>query len=1139
MSLSIARYHTSSKLILQQLSRLAMPSTIDAMTEFTKAYAALNKAQREAVDIIDGPVLVVAGPGTGKTQLLGMRAANIVRQTDTAPENILCITFTESAAAAMRQRLINLMGPEGNKVTVHTFHSFGADIIANNSEYFYNGARFSPADDITSYEILRAIFESLPHSSPLAKTMNGEFTALKDARAAISHLKRAGLLPDELLVVLDHNQTFCDAAEPLLTEVFANRFSKKDLPKFGDVAKKLAALPAEPLALTFIKPLRDLCVQEFAASLQQAAETGKTTPLTAWRNKWLEKDHRANFIFKDRKRTKKLRSLATIYQKYRQTLLEQALFDFDDMVSLVAHTLETTNELRYNAQERYQYIMVDEFQDTNGAQSRLLLALTDNPANNGRPNILAVGDDDQAVYAFQGAELSNILDFAARYKDTKIITLTDNYRSTQPILEHARQVIKQGTNRLENSLQHIRKDLIAHNSTTPTGTELYVAKNLDAEQHWIAQQIKERIAKGAAPNNIAVLARTHRQLIGLLPHLHAAGIAVQYERRSNVLESPHITELVTLVELMVALGEQRFDVAESLLPEILSYDFWQIPTADLWKLSVRAYQERRMWLELMVSTPGQLRKIAEFLIVVSHHAMHESLDTILDILLGSSELQLPDNDSDADTPFAAAPPPHDEYTSPYREFYFTKEQLAKNPAHYITLLSNLRAVRRAVAAYRPRAAISVRDFLDYIELCERTSTPVVDTSLTYDALQGVHLMTAHKAKGLEFDTVYVLSCQDDVWGRKTRRSYSSLSFPYNLPIEPAGQHYDDALRLFFVAMTRAKQHLILTAHTNDTTGKDAIVAEFLQEGITPHSIKTNAPQLEELMPGWEQRHLTLSTVTQKDVLRPVLENYQLSATHLNNFLDVTRGGPQLFLLQNLLRFPQSMTPSQAMGQAVHAALARAHNHLAATGERRPLEDVLHDYDEHLQTARLSERDHSFIAEKGSDALHAFLSARYESFTPNQKAERGFSTQGVRIADVRLTGAIDLLEINKTDKTLIVTDYKTGKPATNWRGTTEYDRIKLHKYKQQLMLYKLLAENSVDFGGFTVIKGVLEFIEPDDNRQIHALQMGFDTAELAAFITLLKAVWRHIMNLDLPDTSKYEPTFAGMLAFEDDLRSGKI
>ncbi|HSE61663.1 MAG TPA: ATP-dependent DNA helicase [Candidatus Saccharimonadales bacterium] len=1106
------------------------------MTEFDTAYKALNPRQREAVDAIDGPVLVIAGPGTGKTQLLGMRAANIVRKTDTLPGNILCLTFTESAATAMRQRLINLMGPDGNKVAVHTFHSFGADIINTYPEHFYNGAKFTAADDLTSYEILRDIFESLPHSSPLAKTMNGEFTSLRDAQAAISHLKRAGLLPDELLTILNHNNDFCEFAEPFLAKAFADRFSKKDLPKFEALASQLASFTPAPLPFAFIKPLATLCTHEFAKALQEAAELGKTTPVTAWRNRWCEKNHLGAFTLKDRTKIKKLRALAHVYQKYRATLLEQMLFDFDDMVSLVAHTLESVPELRFNLQEQYLYVMVDEFQDTNGAQARLLNALTNNPVNEGRPNILAVGDDDQAIYSFQGAELSNMLDFASRYQTTKIVTLTDNYRSTQTILEHARRVITLGSERLETSLQDISKELTANSTTSPTTTELHQLPTTEAELHWVAQRVRQAIEEGTPANEIAILARNHRHLVALLPHLHAAKIPVIYERRNNVLESQHIIELITLAEVVVALGEQRFDVAESLLPELLSYEFWGVSTADLWRLSIKAYSERRMWLELMIDTKGRLRRIAEFLIVASHQAQHEPLERMLDLLIGNDEVQVPEaEESDVmerpENEFA-----EDVFVSPFRAYYFNAERLDSNPGEYLTLLSNIRAIRRAVSNYRPNVTLSLHSFIEFIELCERTQTAIVDTAITQESARGVQLMTAHKSKGLEFGAVFVINCQDEIWGRKARQRYSSLSFPHNLPIEPAGATFDDALRLFFVAMTRAKQHLILTSHITDDDGKESLIAEFLQhEALTPIQDQPGeATDISQLLPSWELRHVHLASAQQKDLLAPVLEHYQLSATHLNNFLDITRGGPQAFLLQNLLRFPQAMTPAQAFGYAIHAVLARAHTHLSASGERRPIEDILHDYELQLQNSRLNERDFAYLLEKGSDVLQTFLTHRYDSFTPEQKAERGFSTQGVRIGEVRLTGAIDLIDVDKAAKTLVITDYKTGRCHTTWRGTTDADKIKMHKYKQQLMLYKLLAENSRDFTGYTVTNGILEFVEPDDQSNCHALDTTFDPEEMATFKKLVTAVWRHIMALDMPNTTHYSPTYKGMLDFEKDL-----
>lgn len=1093
----------------------------------------LNQAQLAAVETIEGPVLVVAGPGTGKTQLLSMRAANIVQKTDTAPQNILCLTFTESAAAAMRERLVGLMGPEGNKVAVHTFHGFGAEVINQNPEFFYSGARFEPADELAGYEILQAIFKELPHNNPLAKTINSDFTALRDSQVAISHLKRAGLLPNELLNVLDHNQSFYEFAEPLLAPVFAARLSKKSISELVAVQAKLATFTPAPLELTFVKPIAEVCLHELALALNDAQTGGKTTPLTTWRNRWLEKNNVGEFVFKGRLRAKKLRALAHVYKKYRQELTKAELFDFDDMVSNVAHMLEQKPELRFNLQEQYLYIMVDEFQDTNGAQLRLLSALAENPVNNNRPNILAVGDDDQAIYAFQGAELNNVLDFTLRYQDVKVITLTQNYRSTNTVLTEARKIITQAQTRLETTLQNISKVL----STSRSGqskVELHQFQTPDAEHAWIAQAIAKQVAGGESPAEIAVIARNHRQLASILPHLHAAGIATNYERRNNVLENSHIKELVTLAEVVVYIGQGRFDLADGLLPELLSYSFWQIKTSDIWQLSLQAYKERRMWLELMLGGEGKLRQVAEFLVVCSHQALHEPLERMLDTLIGISEQQAPDSDM-VEPLQNGNGGPHEGLVSPYRAYYFNNARLKTEPEEYLSLLSGLRAIRQQVKN-RAGDNMLLSDFIDLIDLHHSTDTPIVDTSHFNAANKSVAVMTAHKAKGLEFSNVYILGCQDDIWGRRARHRNSSLSFPLNLPIEPAGANYDDALRLFFVAITRAKQNVFLTCHQTSSDGKASQLAEFLvdQSIITVEHPPAQAINIEHLMPGWEQRHLSLPKIKQSDILQPTLEAYKLSATHLNNFIDVSRGGPQAFLLQNLLRFPQAMTPHQAFGFAVHAVLQRAHTHFTATGERRPIEDILHDYELQLQQAHLNETEMTYWLQKGSDVLTAFLNARYESFAVGQVPERNFYGQDVVVADVRLTGALDLLEVNKVTKTITVTDYKTGKPLASWRGSDDFAKIKLHKYKQQLMLYKLLVEHSREFSGYTVERGVLEFVEPDQDGNIHRLELGFDPQELAMFKQLMQKVWQHIMHLNLPDTSHYPPNYKGILDFEQDL-----
>lgn len=404
---------------------------------FDSRYKQLNQEQRKAVDTIDGPLLVIAGPGTGKTELLSMRAANILRKTDTLPQSILCLTFTDSGANAMRARLATIIGPDAYKVAIHTFHSFGIEVINHNNQYFYHGADFQPADDIARYEILNEIFDELDHASPLAGKMNGEYTHLRDTLSVISELKRAGLSSDELLAIINANDSVLDSVENDLASIFAGKISTTMLSLLVPLAERVAALPQPNLPLG-ITPLASVLALSMAHAFDEAVEISKTTPITSWRNRWLEKNEVGEYVFKDRKRHAKLRAIAHIYFAYLGRMEQSSLYDFDDMILNVVHGMELHADLRYQLQEKYQYIMVDEFQDTNLAQLRILFNLTTNHLLEDIPNVMAVGDDDQAIYSFQGADVSNIHRFRETYPGFSNVVLHQNYRSSQTILNHAR-----------------------------------------------------------------------------------------------------------------------------------------------------------------------------------------------------------------------------------------------------------------------------------------------------------------------------------------------------------------------------------------------------------------------------------------------------------------------------------------------------------------------------------------------------------------------------------------------------------------------------------------------------------------------------------------------------------------------------
>jgi DNA helicase-2/ATP-dependent DNA helicase PcrA len=1087
--------------------------------DFTTRYAKLNDAQKQAVDTIDGPVMVVAGPGTGKTELLSMRAANILKKTDTLPENILCLTFTESGAAAMRERMVQIIGKDAYRVAIHTFHSFGAEIINQNGDYFYHGANFRAADELSSYELLRAIFDDLEYNSPLAGKMNGEYTHLGDTLMTISELKKSGLTSDELLLVLDSNELVIETAEPLLGAVFATRLGRTTVDALRLIVEPIRDSGGE-VPLPNITPLSQVIADSLQHAIELADESNSTKPITAWRNTWMKKNDVGDFILKAHERQVKLRSVSFIYYQYLTKMQEAELYDFDDMILRVVHAMEVFPALQYNLQEKHQYIMVDEFQDTNMAQMRIMYNLTNNPASEGRPNILVVGDDDQAIYSFQGADISNIINFRHTYTDVTTITLTDNYRSAAPILAHAREVITQGEGRLENVIEGIDKTLTAHRSDNGAEVSLVETATKHDERLQLITSIKQRIDAGQPAESIAVLARRHHEIISLLPYFSDAGMTVNYERRDNVLDIDPIVTLESTAKLLVALFESKHDQVNALLPELLAHPAMHFSPTDIWKLSLNAYSQRVSWMEVMAVTPA-FTSLHTWLVEVAAQVPHVPLEYILDTIMGRTT------------------PEGGDFTSPFFAYYFPKEKLETQPDEYLVYLEALRTIRTKLRDYQQQETPTLRTLLSFITLHRQLGSVITSIRPHVDQQQGaINLMTAHKSKGLEFDTVYIIGAVDTAWGERVRSRSRLISYPENLPLAPTGDNLNERMRLFFVAMTRARKQLIISYSSSDESGKDTLCASFLlSTSLAPQTI-TFEHDAAQLIAGAEQRWyeplVSLSRGTMQELLAPTLENYKLSVTHFNNFLDVSRGGPQAFLMNNLLRFPQAMSPSAAYGSAIHKTLQHAHAHVAATKSQRPVEDVLRDFEQNLREQHLSEADFVTFFQKGSDTLHAFLSEKYDTFTESQKVELNFAGQQVKIDDAHLTGSLDLVDISTEDKTIIVSDYKTGKASASWTGKTDYEKIKLHKYKQQLMFYKLLVEQSRDYNQYTVESGCLQFVEPTARGEILSLEASPSPEELETFRHLIKAVWKKIITLDLPDTSTYEQNYKGMLAFEKDL-----
>ncbi|HEX8762528.1 MAG TPA: ATP-dependent DNA helicase [Candidatus Saccharimonadales bacterium] len=1113
------------------------------MGKYEEALRGLNDAQKLAVTTTEGPVLVIAGPGTGKTQLLTTRIAHILATTDTLPQNILCLTFTESAAHTMRERLANMIGQAAYDVAISTYHGFGSDLIRRFPDYFTSDSNLRPIDDLGIDRIFREIIAGLPYGNPLKHSDS----YLGDIKSLVSDAKRGLLTPDDLRQVAQHNLQFIAKASPVVSDTLSGliRVTKKDIPLFAQVSERLQKFAADDTPLSGSMPLAHLLLNELDESLSEAARTDKTTPLTKWKNAWLARDTSGKMVLEGEKTNQKILAAADVYEQYLAGLQAHGMFDYDDMILRAVHALETNDDLRFTLQERYLYILLDEFQDTNGAQLRIVELLTDNPINEGRPNILAVGDDDQAIYAFQGANYSHMLQFKRLYQDVLAVPLVQNYRSHGDILHTARGVAEQIEERLHHHFPAVEKTLTAQNKQLPARAvvERREAASDVMQFAWTAQQIKKLIDDGMQPSEIAVLAPQHKYLEPLVPFLQKAGVPVRYEKRENILENPGINQLLRMAELCLALQDSDVQRSNALWAEVLSFDFWNLDTSTIWQLSWQTTDEDESWTNTLLADE-QLKPIALFFIRLGQMAQMSTLETIVDHLVGSEPLDLKETG-------------YETFTSPYYRYYFggTEAQLSifdqesTSQAEFWNLLTDLIVLRARLREFKLDGdePLYIRDLVDFVAAHQAAEIKILNTSPYATANDAVQLMTAFKAKGMEFDAVFVLAVNDEAWGASSRRRGNFIALPQNLQhIRYAGATNDERLRLFYVAVTRAKTHLYLLNYVQSYTGKslsrlrylseqtdgEVVLSPLLPQGsqLVASAESSVATPTTELSAYWQQRHeAALSAGDMQALLQDRLSHFQLSPTHINDFTDVMYCGPTAFFMRTILRFPVAPRPEVHFGNAMHETLEWMHQVTKKDGLLPSLTAVHRTFEQRLRAKRMNTNDTTLFLERGHAALTVYMAQRAHTFGPDNIAEYSFRSEGVFIGDAHLTGKIDKLIIDKEKKSITIVDYKTGKSYSSWKRDA-----KLHKYRLQLYMYKALVEGSHTFAGYTVKDAYLEFVEPDDNGHIQELPIDFNDDEYARVRQLAERAWRRIKALDLPDITQYKPDLSGIESFENDL-----
>lgn len=557
----------------------------------------LNETQKEAVLYKEGPLLILAGAGSGKTRVLTTKIAYFIQELGIAPYHILAITFTNKAAKEMKTRITDLVGMLAKDIQISTFHSFGLKIVRENAKYLGYTSNFVIMDSDDSLTIIRKILKEM-NLDP--KSYNPK--AIKNK---ISGCKNELMSPD------DYERYATSEYEKIILEV---------------------------------------------------------------------------------------------YRKYEKKLKSNNSMDFDDLLLLPIRLFREHPSVLQAYQERFQYIFIDEYQDTNEAQYILTKLLSAK-----YKNICCVGDNDQAIYGFRGANYKNILNFEKDYQDAKLVKLEKNYRSTKMILDAANSVIQHNKNRKE-------KNLI---STRGIGEKVKYYRSYDEkdEAHYVAYYAKQAIDKGISPEEIAVLYRTNAQSRIIEEELLKEHIPYRIIGGLNFYARKEIKDLLAYLRL---LHNEKDNIS---LSRIINVPKRGIGLKTIDKLQQQADLEEKSIYEVISSGKELAFKtmMEELRQVKERITLTELIDKVLDTTGMRSELE--------------------------------NEKTLESEIR----LENLEEFKSITKDFEEREGlVSLEDFLFEVSL-------VTDADMNQDGNKKISLMTVHSVKGLEFDYVFVVGLEEGIF----------------------------------------------------------------------------------------------------------------------------------------------------------------------------------------------------------------------------------------------------------------------------------------------------------------------------------------------------------------------------------------
>lgn len=1004
--------------------------------KFKEEYAKLNEEQRKAVDALDGPVMVIAGPGTGKTQILASRIGKILLDTDASPENILCLTYTDAGVVAMRKRLLQFIGPDAYKVAIYTFHAFCNDVIQENLSQFEKTA-LDPISELERIELMKELIDSFPKNNPLKRYRGDVYYEIKNLLKLFSDMKREGWTPAYIDAKIDE---YLD-----------------DLPNREEFVYKRK-------------------FKEFNAG-----------------------DLKQNKIDEVKEKMEKLRAAVNEFNRFQEMMRKRNRYDFDDMINWVIQAFEQNKNLLANYQERYQYILVDEYQDTSGTQNKiveLLISYWD------KPNVFVVGDDDQSIYRFQGANIENMDTFMKNYSDLLVVVLEKNYRSIQSILDISKSLIERNEERLINTNKDRRltKELISSNNELNKLSHLPVIQEYESQEQemtGIAAAIKKLVDEKVSPGEIAIIYKENKYGQQIGQYLKLLNIPVYSKRQENLFEIPLAQKIMLVLRYLAAEHDTPYG-GDEMLFEILHFDWFGIAPIEIAKLSIEVAEKqfgenktslRRLLFEKAQAAPKDLfsQGLPEPL---------KKASAVLEKLVG-------------DVPNVTL---QQLFENIIREAGVLSKIMQSHNKHYLLkILTSLFDFVRDETHRKP--TIDLQELVGIIDLMEKEeiNLPFVQVS---GSDKGVNLLTAHGSKGLEFEYVFLAGCNSSFWEKK-RKPAGGYVLPDTIFIAPSANKTDEELRrLFYVAVTRAKKHLYISFSKLNNDNKELEPSMFIAEIRDQHpNIKIEQPKVSD------EEIATFSTLQfieqapeiaqlEDDFVSNLLEKFVMNVTALNNYLKC----PLEFYFKNLVRIPSPKNEATEFGSSIHYALEQLFRKMQDGGknEFHDKAQFIADFEWYMHRHRESFTKEQFERrlEYGHEVLSNYYDKYIDHFNKIVAIER--TIRNVVINGVPLKGKLDKLEFD--GKSVNVVDYKTGDPdkaIPKLKGPNEKDKNG-GDYWRQAVFYKILVDNNGQ-RDWRAVSTEFDFIEPDKKKEYQRRKLVITPADITTVSQQIQDTWQKIQS----------------------------